>query len=82
MISFLQLFRQTAQALTSKRDQESTRPAAKRPSVKQSLISDVIWDWPKSEPIRVDVALERFPQFTGFSARGHRSGRRRIQRPV
>lgn len=60
MISFLQLFQRTAQALTSRRDQESTRPV-----VEQSLISDVIWDWPKNEPIRVDIALKRFPELRG-----------------
>jgi serine/threonine protein kinase len=57
MISFLQRFRKSVAASTGKRNFEQTLPAEER-----SLISKVIWDWPEGEPVRVDAALERFPQ--------------------
>ncbi|MFT4555584.1 MAG: serine/threonine protein kinase [Planctomycetaceae bacterium] len=57
MISFLQKFRKSVAASTGKRNFEQTVPAEER-----SLVSKVIWDWPEGEPVRVDAALEQFPQ--------------------
>lgn len=57
MISFFQKLRSSVAASTGLRQAESTRPAEEH-----SLVSRVIWDWPKGEPVRVDVALERYPQ--------------------
>lgn len=57
MISFLQKFRKSVAAATGKRNFEPTLPVEQH-----SLISDVMWDWPEGEPIRVDVALAQFPQ--------------------
>lgn len=57
MISFLQKFRKSVAASTGKQNFEPTLPVEQH-----SLISNVMWDWPEGEPIRVDVALARFPQ--------------------
>jgi hypothetical protein len=57
MISFLQKLRKSDAASTDKRNLEQTLPAEQH-----SLISKVIWDWPEGEPVRVDVALARYPQ--------------------
>lgn len=57
MISFLQKLRKSVAASTGRRNFEETLPAEE-----PSLISKVIWDWPEGEPVRVDVALARFPQ--------------------
>lgn len=57
MISFLQKLRKSVAASTGKRNFEPTLPVEQH-----SLISDVMWDWPEDEPVRVDVAVARFPQ--------------------
>ena len=57
MISFLQKLRKSAAVSTDRRIVDETQPAEEH-----SLVSKVIWDWPEGEPVRVDVALERFPQ--------------------
>ena len=57
MISFLQKFRKSVAASTDKANFAPTLPAENH-----SLISKVIWDWPEGEPVRVNAALERFPQ--------------------
>lgn len=57
MISFLHKFRKSVAASTGKQNFEPTVPAEER-----SLVSKVIWDWPEGEPVRVDAALEQFPQ--------------------
>jgi serine/threonine protein kinase len=56
MISFLQKFRKSVAASTGKRNFEPTLPVEQH-----SLISNVLWDWPEDEPVRVDVAVARFP---------------------
>ena len=57
MIRFLQKLRKSVAAATGRRNFEETLPAEE-----YSLISKVIWDWPEGEPVRVDVALARYPQ--------------------
>ena len=57
MISIFQKLRKSAVAATGKRNFEPTLPVEQH-----SLISNVMWDWPEGEPVRVDVALARFPQ--------------------
>ena len=57
MISFLQKFRKSVAVSTGKQNFEQTVPAEEH-----SLVSKVIWDWPEGEPVRVDAALEQFPQ--------------------
>jgi tRNA A-37 threonylcarbamoyl transferase component Bud32 len=57
MIRFLQKLRKSVAAATGRRNFEETLPAEEH-----SLISKVIWDWPEGEPVRVDVALARYPQ--------------------
>lgn len=62
MISLIQKFRQTAAILTGKQNSEPTQPA-----IEPSLVSKVFDDWPEDEPIRVEIALERFPQLRDSS---------------
>jgi len=57
VISFIQKFRKSVAAPTDIPNLDQTVPAEER-----SLVSRVIWDWPEGEPVRVNVALERFPQ--------------------
>ena len=62
MISFLQKFRRTAAVPTGKQSFEPTEEVVQR-----SLVSKVVCEWPEDEPVRVEVALERFPQLRDSS---------------
>lgn len=62
MISFLQKLRRTAAVPTGKQSFDPTEQVAQR-----SLVSKVFCEWPEDEPVRVEVALERFPQLRDSS---------------